>query len=230
MRRPGPEAMRRHDLVYLHRDAAFATPCAATGDPYWQAAGDWITAGRPLVAARQPAGGERLLLGLSLPSAWQRKRLSIAVDRSALAESRPPIALGHCLLRLPAAQAEILHRLDAGAAACSVRLGVFGSLAWETLSGESYRHAESDIDLICDIATLDQLDAMLALLQRAAGALPCRLDGEMRFPGGHAVAWQELAAQRSRPAALVLVKGEHEVALQPVQALLATLEEECCHA
>jgi phosphoribosyl-dephospho-CoA transferase len=222
--------MRRHDLVYLHRDAAFATPCAETGDPCWQAARDWIAAGRPLVAARQPAGGECLLLGLSLPSAWQRKRLSITVDRSVVAGIRPPIALGHCLPRLPVAQAEILRRLDAGAAAGSVRLGVFGSLAWETLSGESYRHAESDIDLICDIATLEQLDAMLALLQRAAAALPCRLDGELRFPGGHAVAWQEIAARRSQPAAPVLVKGDHEVGLQPIQALLATLKEECCHA
>ncbi len=222
--------MRRHDLVYLHPAAAFATPCAAAGDPHWQAARDWIAAGRPLVAARQSAGGERLLLGLSLPLELQRKRLSIAIDRSEVAEICPPSALRDCLPRLPAAQAEILGRLDAGAAACAVRLGVFGSLAWETLSGESYLHAESDIDLICDVATLAQLDAMLALLHKAANALPCRLDGELRFPGGHAVAWQEIAAQRNRAAALVLVKGEQEVGLQPVQALLAMLEEECCHA
>lgn len=222
--------MRRHDLVYLHRGAAFATPCVETGDPYWQAGRDWIAAGLPLVVARQAADSERLLLGLSLPLAAQRKRLSIAVDRSAVAGVHPPIALGRCLPQLPSDQAEILRRLAAGAAACSARLGVFGSLAWETLSGESYRHAESDIDLICDVATLAQFDTMLALLHQAADALPCRLDGELRFPDGQAVAWQEVAAQRGRPAALVLVKGEHEVGLRPLQALLATLEEECCHA
>lgn len=222
--------MRRHDLVYLQRDAALATPCAEAGDPCWRAARDWIAAGRPLVAARQPAGGERLLLGLSLPLAWQRKRLSITVDRSAVADISPPLPVGRCLHRLPAAQAEILRRLAAGAKACSAHLGVFGSLAWEALSGESYRHAESDIDLICDVATSAQFDAMLALLHQAAGDLPCRLDGELRFPGGQAVAWQELAAQRSQPAARVLVKGEHEVGLRPVQDLLATLEEACCDA
>lgn len=222
--------MRRHDLVYLHREAAFATPCAEAGDAHWLAARDWIAAGRPLVAARQPADGERLLLGLSLPLALQRKRLSLAVDRSAVAEIRSPLPLGRCLPQLPAAQAAILRRLAAGADACSARLGVFGSLAWETLSGESYRHAESDIDLICDVATLEQFDTMLALLHQAADALPCRLDGELRFPGGQAVAWQEVAALRGRPAALVLVKGEQEVGLRPLQALLATLEEECCHA
>lgn len=220
--------MRRHDLVYLHPDAAFTTPCASVGDPHWQAARDWIAAGRPLVAARQPAGGE-LLLGLSLPLALQRKRLSINVAPSAVAEVRPPIALDQCCPRLPVAQADVLRRLDAGASACGVRLGVFGSLAWESVSGESYRHAESDIDLICDIATLGQFDALLVLLQRAAAELPCRLDGELRFPGGEAVAWQEIAKQRRDASAQVLVKGEQDVALRPVQALLATLDAEVCH-
>lgn len=222
--------MRRHDLVYLHPAADFATPCAAAGDPHWQAARDWIAAGRPLVAARQPAGGGRLLLGLGLPLAMQRKRLSIDVAPSAVAEVRPPIALAQCLPSLPLAQAEILSRLDAGAAACGIRLGVFGSLAWERVSGETYRHAESDIDLIGDVATLDQFDALLALLQQAAAELPCRLDGELRFPGGDAVAWQEIAMQRRQPSAQVLVKGEQDVALRAVQALLATLETEACHA
>jgi phosphoribosyl-dephospho-CoA transferase len=220
--------MRRHDLVYLHPSAAFATPCAAAGDPHWQAAHDWIAACRPLVAARQPAGGD-LLLGLSLPLALQRKRLSINVAPSAVAEVRPPIALDQCCPRLQVAQADVLRRLDAGASACGVRLGVFGSLAWESVSGESYRHAESDIDLICDIATLGQFDALLLLLQRAAAELPCRLDGELRFPGGDAVAWQEIAKQRRDASAQVLVKGEQDVALRPVQALLATLDAEVCH-
>lgn len=222
--------MRRHDLVYLQRNAAFATACAASGDAYWQAARDWIAAGQPLVAARQAVGGERLLLGLSLPTALQRKRLSIEVERSAVAEIRPPVSLARGLSRLPPAQAEILHRLVSGAAANAVNVGVFGSLAWETLSGESYRHAESDIDLISDVSTPEQLDALLPMLQQAAAELTCRLDGEIRFPGGHAVAWQELAAKLGQPSGLVLVKGEQEVGLRSVQSLLESLEEACCHA
>lgn len=222
--------MRRHDLVYLDRDVAFETPCAATGDSWWQAARDWIAAGRPLVAARQPAGDGPLLLGLSLPLKQQRKRLSIHVDHRAVAGIDTPLAVAGCCSRLPVAEADVLRRLAERAAACSARLGVFGSLAWEALSGEDYRHADSDIDLICDVATLAQLDTMLAALQSAAGELRCRLDGELRFPDGDAVAWQEFAAHRKNPAALVLVKGLHEVGLRPVHALLATLNEACCHA
>jgi len=223
--------MRRHDLVYLHPEATFATPCAEMGDPFWLAAHDWIARGRPLVAARQTADAERILLGLSLPLTQQRKRLSINVDHSALAGIRSPLSIEHCCPRLPVAEAEVLRRLAGKAIACSARLGVFGSLAWEALSGEVYRHAESDIDLICDVETLAQFDAMLSALGQAAGQLSCRLDGEIRFPDGNAVAWREVAAQREHPAAAVLVKGAHEVSLQPLQVLLATLmNEECCHA
>lgn len=221
--------MRRHDLVYLQPDAVFATPCSEPGDAYWQAARQWIDDGRPLVAARQPAAGG-LLLGLSLPTRLQRKRLSLSVDRSAIAAIRPPLAIADCLSRLPAGQATVLARLAAQAAAHSVRLGVYGSLAWEVLSGESYRHADSDIDLICDLEHVGQFAALLPALQQAAAKLPCRLDGELRFPGGHAVAWREIAGQLGQPGAQVLVKGEHEVGLWPLHALTATLLPELCHA
>lgn len=220
--------MRRHDLVYLHPDAPFETPCAEAGDPFWRSARDWIAAGRPLVAARQTLAGERVLLGLCLPVDQQRKRLSIQVGRRAVAEIRRPLSIERCSPRLPVVDADVLHRLAARAAACSARVGIFGSLAWEALSGENYRHAESDIDLIVDVETLAQFDAMLSALQQAADQLSCRLDGEIRFPDGNAVAWREVAANRESPAAAVLVKGPQEVALQPMQALLATLADACC--
>ncbi|KXB29769.1 hypothetical protein AT959_17750 [Dechloromonas denitrificans] len=222
--------MRRHDLVYLQPDAAFVTPCSEPGDAYWQAARQWIDDGRPLVAARQSADGECRLLGLSLPTTLQRKRLSLSVDRSAIAAIRRPLAIADCLSRLPAGQAVVLARLAAQAATCSARLGVYGSLAWEVLSGESYRHADSDIDLICDIEQVGQFAAMLPAMQQAAAELPCRLDGELRFPGGHAAAWREIAGQLGQPGAQVLVKGEHEVGLWPLHALTASLLPELCHA
>lgn len=222
--------MRRHDLVYVQPTTAFATPCAESGDSSWQAARDWIAAGRPLVAARQSVDGECRLLGLCLPARQQRKRLSLSVDRGAISAIRPPLAIADCLPRLPARQAAVLARLAAQAAECSARLGVYGSLAWEVLSGENYRHADSDIDLICDIEHVGQFAAMLPALQQASAELPCRLDGELRFPGGNAAAWREIAGQLGQPGAQILVKGEHEVGLWPLHALTATLLPELCHA
>jgi len=221
--------MRRHDLVTLRPWAAWHSACTPAGSRLWWAAEQWIVRGLPLVVARQASDEAQVSLGLSLPLRHDRQRLAITVAPSAIAEVRPPLSITACLPQLPAEYAAPLRELARRAAACSAGLGVFGSLAWESLSGEAYRHAASDIDLICDVATSEQLESILSALQEAAAALPCRLDGEIRFPDGNAVAWREVAGGLKAPAATVLAKGPHVVCLLPLQQLLDCLEE-ACHA
>ncbi len=216
--------MQRHDLVYLHSQAVFEMPCATPENPWRAVVGQWIAAGRPLVAARQAAGGGSIRLGLTLPLRHDRMRLALAVDRSQIAAIRPPLAVGQCLPRLPAETAQVLHALYMEIVSWRARLGVFGSLAWETLSGEVYRHPGSDIDIVCDIAHRKQYADVLAALARAAPRLACRLDGELRFPGGYAVAWQELSGIHPDCGRSVLAKGKHDVVVLPLTQLLAELE------
>jgi phosphoribosyl-dephospho-CoA transferase len=215
--------MRRHDRVYLRRGAEFATACAAPGSSAWQAVAVWLNAGRPLVAARQAGGGGQLQLALGLPLAQGRQRLSIRVDAAQVAEVQPPLSVWQCQARLPAGPAAVLCQLAARLEGCGARLGIYGSLAWEVLSGEAYRRPDSDIDLICDVADRGQYEIALAALAAAAARLDCRLDGELRFPDGRAAAWQEILGLAGAPGKPVLVKGEQEVALLPLADLLATL-------
>lgn len=214
--------MRRHDLVYLRPEATFTTPCAEPGSPFWLAARQWIARGRPLVAARQPTSGGPILLGLALPLHQARKRLSILVEARQIGDIHPPLSIERCAPRLAPATGDRLQALAAAIRSSGATLGVYGSLAWETLSGEAYRHTESDIDLICDVADFAQYEQALAAFSRAAAHFPCRLDGELRFPNGDAVAWAELAG-RPRRDQTVLVKGEREVVLKPLATLLGGL-------
>jgi phosphoribosyl-dephospho-CoA transferase len=214
--------MRRHDRVYLQPGAAFETPCVEAGGPLWLAARQWIDQGRPLVAARQVVDDERVLLGLSLPLTHDRKRLSIYVDRSSVAAVCAPLTAEQCLCRLPAAAADVLRQLEDEIRGCGVRLGIFGSLAWEVVSGEACRHAGSDIDVICDVVDRRQYEIALAALARAQSRLACRLDGELRLPDGKAVAWQELAQADCVAGKKVLVKGEATPALMPLSEFLSS--------
>lgn len=213
--------MRRHDLVWLQPTATYTTPCAEPGSTAWSALADWLAAGRPLVAARQTAGATPVQLGLSLPLAHGRQRLSILVEASQIAQVRLPLDARQCLAGLPAGQAAVLLALAERIEASGARLGIYGSLAWEALSGEAYRHAASDIDLICDVADLVQYAIALDALRQAVADFPGRLDGELRQPDGRAVAWQEILAQGEAPGKTVLVKGEQSVALQPLGDWLA---------
>lgn len=219
-------SMHRHDRVYLRPGAAVVFPGAATLSPAIRVAvAAWIAAGRPLVAARQPECGGQLLLGLSLPLALERQRVALLVDPAEVAEVRPPLGLGACLGGQEANERSILLTVERALRQAGIRLGVYGSLAWEALSGEAYRHPGSDIDVICEIADRAQLETALAVLAEAAAGLPCRLDGELRLPGGDAVAWRELAAAYGDRQRSVLVKGERRVALKTVADLLARLED-----
>lgn len=221
--------MVRHDLVFLHPDAAFRFACGAADPALTAAVREWIEAGRPLVTARQPAGSAEAVLGLALPLAQARRRVTCLVERRAIARVAPPLAPLRCLARLPADQAEVLAILDKSLNAVGVRVGVYGSLAWEAVSGEAYRTSDSDIDLVCDVHTLAQYHAALQFLEAAAARLSCRLDGEVRFPDGHAVAWRELLAHPEDLGA-VLAKGPAEVRLMPVADLLDSLGAEAGHA
>lgn len=221
--------MRRHDLVYLRPGASFAFVCGQ-GEPALAAVRGWIDRGRPLVVARQPAKTEGVVLGLALPPALNRWRVACRVEHSAIARIAPPLAVRACLDRLPADTAAVLAGLEACLLRAGIRVGVYGSLAWESLSGEAYRHPASDIDLICDLATHSQHRVALAALAAAAGKLPCRLDGEIRFPDGNAAAWRELADCRDKESATILAKGPEDVTLLSMQALLASLLPERRHA
>lgn len=222
--------MRRHDLVYLRHGSPFNFLCDAVNPELAAAVSDWIERQRPLVVSRQTRQPPSLTLALTLPARLDRQRLAATFQRQDVIAVHPALTVSACLAALPLACRHPLAMLEECILASGARLGVFGSLAWETLSGEAYRHAASDIDLICDIDSPAQLHSCLAALQQAASQFPCRLDGELRFPSGDAVAWRELAGQLALPEGQVLVKGERNVGLRSVATLLATLHEEAAYA
>ena len=74
-----------------------------------------------------------------------------------------------------------------------VEARVFGSLAWQKLTGLDYLTACSDLDLLLPLprSDLTRLTAELAAIEAAA---PMRLDGELVRADGAAVNWREIHA------------------------------------
>lgn len=221
--------MRRHDLATVRAGAPVRFLCEVLDEALSARVAAWIAAGRSLVVARQLTGGSEALLGLTLPAAEGRRRVGCLVEQADLLQIRRPLSIAECLHRLADDVAAPLAALADRLAAAGVSVGVYGSLAWEALSGEAYRHPESDVDLICDVASVAQAEACLRLLADGAAALPCGLDGEIRFPDGCAMAWRELAAVWGRADAKVLVKGGVDVGLLPLSVVLEQFEEDALH-
>lgn len=213
--------MRRHDWVHLRDDArpVFATEDAVALD----FARDWLAQGRPLVVARQPGPGNGLVLGLALPVEYATRRVACTVEPDAILRHRNPLTVDEAAHVLPAPDAHALRRFAAALAGNALQVGVYGSTAWECVSGLRYRHEGSDVDVVCDVASSAGLNACLSAFEQGTREFRARLDGEIRFAGGRAVAWRELAEACTGTSSIVLAKGERDVALLSLHRILAPL-------
>lgn len=211
------QGLKRHQLAWL--DAAGwsalqqAQPEAAAclARPEAQACiAHWADSDLPLVVTRQPQPALGMV-ALGLPTAPEFGRLRLALQVPATAVQRlgefPLLADVQGLL--PAAALELQHAL----AACAVKVQVFGSYGWQALTGLRYLRPGSDLDLSIAVGGLEQADAVAHLLAAQGDALP-RIDGELAFGNGAAVAWREWREWRSGKTRAVLVRRIHSVALE----------------
>jgi len=133
------------------------------------------------------------------------------LPRDGVAAHAPSLALDEVIAQLPPAFSNALTLLARAAARERIVLRVFGSAAWEAQTGLGYLRADSDLDLLAEPTTRAELKSVLALLQRTQERVAMRLDGEIVFPGGDAVAWREWASVNSE--SRMLVKNVSRVAL-----------------
>ncbi|WP_242346972.1 malonate decarboxylase holo-[acyl-carrier-protein] synthase [Anaeromyxobacter terrae] len=207
----------RHDRVWLRpawRDAVRGE----LEPPALDALEDWFGRRLPAVACRRGAScGDAIALGVALPAsaAGEKRRMALLVDPRAVERIGPPLSLREAAASAPAAWQERLGALDRAARDAGLLLRVYGSLAWQHLSGRRYVTERSDVDLLVEPGTHGELGSALALLRGHGDGIP-RLDGEVLLPGGRAVAWRELATGAPR----VLVKSGTSVALEPARTLL----------
>ena len=215
----------RHTLVWI---AADQEALLRHADDSRAIVANWLAWDRPLIMRRAegclaaPAGW--VALGLPLPPAnGVKRRIAIAAPFSAIRCSAPPPLLRDVIAHAPIAWRVALEDLLRRADACGIALRVFGSAAWQALTGLPYVTAQSDLDLLWRPGDAAQLAAGVALLadwERASGA---RADGEILFGDDVAVAWREWQQARQNGNAQVLVKSTAQAALMDVRALLTSL-------
>lgn len=214
-------SLRRHQLARLN-ERGWAT----VQDRPWDAeARDclawWAARQLPLVVTRQPEdlASDHLALGLPAPLRWQRRRLALQLPLQGLAYfDEFPLAAAVAPL-LPAPHRTAWRELAARLAEVGAEVRVYGSYGWQRITGLNYLRPGSDLDLRLVVPDMAAADSAAALLQAALPALP-RLDGELMFADGAAVAWREWQAWREGRAARILVRRLHAVTLEAGEAWL----------
>jgi phosphoribosyl-dephospho-CoA transferase len=168
----------------------------------------WATHRLPLVVTRQLPDGsdtDTIAMGLPAPDRWDRRRLALRVPRSEVLYFDEFPRAEQITRLLPCAVRPHWLRLCTGMGALGVVARVHGSYGWKHFSQLDHVRASSDIDVWIGVSNMAQADAAAAMLQ----SFPCerpRLDGELVFDGGAAVAWREWLAWRAGRARALLVK------------------------
>lgn len=181
-----PDRPARHTLVWLSAHADWRAD-VATHDARLAA---WFAQGWPAVVARHAADDPdpRVRLGIPLPPAEGKQRLGLRVPLGDIVRQQAPLELAELRVhaRTPEDWRGPLQALDRLAPA-----RVFGAFAWQALTGLEYVHARSDIDLLWDVETAQDADALVAALQAWELCFGRRVDGELCLPDGGAVNWRE---------------------------------------
>lgn len=206
---------RRHDLVWADPAAwaALAAERAELADPPWLAG--WAERGWPLMVRPPTPGGPagRVALGLPLPASAGRRRIGLDLAPEALSGPQRPPLLSGAAWSAPALWSATIAQL----LALDAEVRVFGSLAWQALTGLDYLGPGAELDLLWPLPPAEAVEALLAEIAAADAEAPMQLDGEIVRPDGAAVNWRELASGCGE----VRVKRLDGVTLEPRLRFLA---------
>jgi len=209
-------SLHRHQLARL-TDAGWSSILQRPWDDQaLECLAHWTAHRLPLVVTRQPLGAistDLVALGLPSPARWDRRRLALQVPHSAVWRVDEFPRLSEVLALLPHSVQRPMQGLLAALDIERVVARVFGSYGWQSISGLAHVRPGSDLDLWVAVNGAAQADAAAHVLQ-AFGSNELRLDGELVFGDGSAVAWREWIEWRAGRARALMVKQLGGVSLQ----------------
>ena len=153
----------------------------------------WADHHWPLVV-RRPLPGETggVAVGLPLPPSAGKQRIALQVRHADIASLAPLPSVSDVIGVAPRNWRASLRRLIQLAQQYHVRCGVFGSLAWQRLTGLGYLGSDSDLDVVWSLPHRTQMTEFLTRVAEIDSHAPMRIDGELIREDGAGVNWREL--------------------------------------
>jgi phosphoribosyl-dephospho-CoA transferase len=188
------EALRRHDLLLVETDAWPRALERTAGIPARPDLRGWASRGWPVMVRRyQPGEAADLIpVAIALPrEAGKKPGVTLQLRAAEVRERLKPVALADCVDVAPPAWRESLQCvLDLGSR-LRVLPSVFGSLLWQRMTGLTYLHEGSDLDLLWQVTRAGQARSLACSIEQCVAGGTLRIDGEFVLPDGAGVHWRE---------------------------------------
>jgi phosphoribosyl-dephospho-CoA transferase len=200
--------LRRHGLVRLTAEGWRQAIEQHDDLRVGQSLVHWSSRDWPAVVTTQGRDGVHgvaVALGVATPPAWGLRRIPLRVASTELRRDVDEFPLWSACADTVALPARARAVLGNAFAMLGGTARVYGSFGWQQLTGLAYVRPGSDLDLLLEPVDALHADRLCAALSAANIAEP-RLDGELCFDDGSAVAWREWAAWRAGRAASIVVK------------------------
>lgn len=209
------KVLARNELVWIDALAWKQIEDRAWDSEAQEILAHWRVNSLPLVVCRQRAETtpDQICVGLPAPRQWSRRRLALTVSLDHITVC----GVFPTLLQVAQANHWGQAALDLSEALSTqgVQARVYGSHGWQFLTDLPYLHAESDIDLSLSVTDFEAASQVVQRLE--AAQLHLRVDGEIVFPAGQAIAWRELQKLVEQQASQVMVKDRHSIRLAAME-------------
>ncbi|MCC7326577.1 MAG: malonate decarboxylase holo-[acyl-carrier-protein] synthase [Burkholderiales bacterium] len=199
-------------------------PATMGADKTAEAVRQWMAAGHPAVVRRHEtleteAGGAGIALGIPLPARMGRQRLAFRVSAGLVERHAKMPLLKDAASCVSADWIDVVRSVDARISGCGARARAFGSLGWQFITGETYLHPGSDMDILIEPMVGFDSEAGLAVFASIAALDNPRFDGEVILAHDRAVAWRELCAGHRE----VLVRTRRDLRLCCASDVIAAM-------
>ncbi len=204
-----PEAVHiyhRQELLLLRHDAEIH--CQKTD---FRDIRNWLAAGFPVIVRRPGTTVDGIHCGIPLPISGGLRRIPFRIRQEAVQKRLALPRLQDCLEVLPEGRS-VSEKL------LSINPEVFGSLAWQHLTGQEFLHAKSDLDLLIRVRNPVELQELLRALPSIAAPY---CDIEILRWNYRSFSWREWLTSTSS----ILVKSDHQVFLLPKSLLTGDLPD-----
>lgn len=188
--------IRRHDWLYLHQSPKFS-----------EAINLWVR-NFPVVVARSPEIlVNKINVGICFDQHKNTKsRFGFVIDADAIKSQRSPLRLSELTSSIAKENLAGLNRLFI---LNNINPFVYGSYAWQEMTGKDFVNKSSDLDLLINVKDMDSLSILQDMLTKASDLSPIKLDVELCFANKYYVNYQELFSNNNE----ILIKSLTEVKL-----------------